>query len=64
MGFNMVAELEGTEAFRRAWEMHPDIVVTDLALPPDLHSIQAALPSYQFVIAPHQALRIKSLLSC
>ena len=33
MGFNMVAELEGTEAFRRAWEMHPDIVVTDLALP-------------------------------
>ena len=29
----MVAEPEGTEAFRRAWEMHPDIVVTDLALP-------------------------------
>jgi len=33
MGFNVVAEPEGTEAFRRAWEMHPDIVVTDLALP-------------------------------
>ena len=33
MGFDVVAERDGTEAFRRAWELHPDIIVTDLRLP-------------------------------
>ena len=33
MGFNVVAEPDGAAAFRRAWQLHPDIIVTDLALP-------------------------------
>jgi two-component system, cell cycle response regulator DivK len=33
MGFEVVAEKEGTEAFRRAWEIRPDIIVTDLPMP-------------------------------
>jgi CheY-like chemotaxis protein len=33
MGFDVVAEPDGTRAFRRAWELHPDVIVTDLRLP-------------------------------
>jgi two-component system, cell cycle response regulator DivK len=33
MGFDVVAEQDGTEAFRRAWEIHPDIIATDLPMP-------------------------------
>ena len=33
VGFEVVAEQDGADAFRLAWEIDPDIVVTDLALP-------------------------------
>ena len=33
MGFDVVAAEEGPEAFRCTWEMHPDIIVTDLPMP-------------------------------
>jgi CheY-like chemotaxis protein len=33
MGFDVVPTQDGTEAFRRAWEIHPDIIVTDLPMP-------------------------------
>jgi CheY-like chemotaxis protein len=29
-GFEVVAVADGAEAYRRAWEIHPDIIVTDL----------------------------------
>jgi two-component system, cell cycle response regulator DivK len=35
MGFEVVALPDRTEAFCRAWEIHPDIIVTDLPLPND-----------------------------
>ena len=35
MGFDVVAAQDGTEAYRRAWEIHPDIIVTDLPRPND-----------------------------
>jgi len=35
MGFEVVAARDGTEAHRRAWESHPDIIVTDLPMPND-----------------------------
>jgi two-component system, cell cycle response regulator DivK len=35
IGFEVVAVPERTEAFRRAWEIRPDIIVTDLPLPND-----------------------------
>lgn len=33
MGFDVVAAQDGTEAFRRAWEIHPDVIVADLPMP-------------------------------
>jgi CheY-like chemotaxis protein len=33
MGFDVVAAQGGTEAYRRAWDIHPDIIVTDLPRP-------------------------------
>lgn len=33
MGFDVVAAEDGTEAYRRAWEIRPDIIVTDLPMP-------------------------------
>jgi CheY-like chemotaxis protein len=33
MGFNVVPIADGTEAFPRAWEIHPDIIVLDHPLP-------------------------------
>jgi two-component system, cell cycle response regulator DivK len=33
MGFDVVAARDGDDAYKRAWEAHPDIVVTDLAMP-------------------------------
>jgi len=33
MGFEVVAAEDGTDAYRRAWEIHPDIIVTDLPMP-------------------------------
>ena len=33
MGFDVVAARDGDDAYRRAWDAHPDIVVTDLAMP-------------------------------
>ena len=33
LGFKTIAAADGAQARRRAWESHPDIVVTDLALP-------------------------------
>ena len=35
MGFDVVAAQDGTEAYRRAWDIHPDIIVTDLPRPND-----------------------------
>ena len=32
-GFEVVAVAHGPEAFNRAWEIHPDIIVTDLPMP-------------------------------
>jgi CheY-like chemotaxis protein len=32
-GFEVVAVPDGTEAVKRAWEIHPDIIVTDLPMP-------------------------------
>jgi two-component system, cell cycle response regulator DivK len=33
MGFEVVAVADCAEAYRRAWEIHPDIIVTDLPMP-------------------------------
>ena len=33
MGFDVEAAGNGTEAYRRAWEIHPDVIVTDLPMP-------------------------------
>jgi two-component system cell cycle response regulator DivK len=33
MGFDVLAEQDGTLAYRRAWEIHPDIIVADLPMP-------------------------------
>jgi CheY-like chemotaxis protein len=32
-GFEVVAVADGAEAYRHTWEIHPDIVVTDLPMP-------------------------------
>ena len=32
-GFNVVPAKNGAEAFTRAWETHPDIIVTELPMP-------------------------------
>jgi two-component system, cell cycle response regulator DivK len=32
LGFEAIEAADGEEAYRRAWDFHPDIVVTDLAL--------------------------------
>jgi two-component system chemotaxis response regulator CheY len=32
MGFDVVAASDSAEAFTRAWQVHPDIIVTELAL--------------------------------
>ena len=32
-GFEVVAVADGAEAFNRAWQIHPDIIVTDLPMP-------------------------------
>ena len=32
-GFDVVAVQDGAEACRRAWEIHPDIIVTNLPIP-------------------------------
>jgi two-component system, cell cycle response regulator DivK len=32
-GFEVIAIEDGAEAFRRAWEIHPDIILTDLPMP-------------------------------
>ena len=32
MGFDVVAASDSAEAFSRAWQVHPDIIVTELAL--------------------------------
>jgi CheY-like chemotaxis protein len=32
-GFEVVAVADGAEAYRHAWEIHPDIIVTDLPMP-------------------------------
>jgi CheY-like chemotaxis protein len=34
-GFDVVAVQDGSEAYSRAWEIHPDIIVTDLPVPSD-----------------------------
>ena len=33
VGFDVVAIQDSGEAFRRAWEIHPDIIVADLPMP-------------------------------
>jgi CheY-like chemotaxis protein len=33
MGFEVVAARDGDDPYRRAWETHPDIIVTDLPVP-------------------------------
>jgi CheY-like chemotaxis protein len=33
MGFDVVAARDEADAYRRAWELHPDIIVTDLWTP-------------------------------
>lgn len=33
MGFEVVAAQDDADAYRRAWEVHPDIIVTDLPTP-------------------------------
>jgi two-component system, cell cycle response regulator DivK len=33
MGFDVVAARDGDDAYRRAWDAHPDIVVTELVMP-------------------------------
>jgi CheY-like chemotaxis protein len=33
MGFEVIPAQDETEAYRRAWETHPDIIVTDLPIP-------------------------------
>ena len=33
MGFDVVAAQDDADAYRRAWEVHPDIIVTDLPTP-------------------------------
>jgi CheY-like chemotaxis protein len=33
MGFEVVATQDGTEAYTRASEIHPEIIVTELAMP-------------------------------
>jgi len=33
MGFDVIPTRDGTEAFRRACDLHPDIIVTDLPTP-------------------------------
>ena len=35
MGFDVIPTRDGTEASRRAWEMRPDIIVTDHPMPTD-----------------------------
>jgi two-component system phosphate regulon response regulator PhoB len=35
MGFDVIPARDRTEASRRAWESHPDIIVTDLPTPND-----------------------------
>jgi CheY-like chemotaxis protein len=35
MGFEVVAEPSLTDAFRRAWDVHPDVIVTALPMPND-----------------------------
>jgi two-component system cell cycle response regulator DivK len=35
MGFDVVAARDGDDPYRRAWETHPDIIVTDLPMPND-----------------------------
>lgn len=35
MGFDVVAARDGDDVSRRAWETHPDIIVTDLPTPSD-----------------------------
>ena len=32
-GFEVVAAQDGAEAYSRAWVIHPDIILTDLAMP-------------------------------
>ena len=32
LGFEVVAVRDGEDAYRRAWEIHPDVIVTDLAM--------------------------------
>jgi CheY-like chemotaxis protein len=32
-GFEVVAVADGNEAYQRAWEVHPDIIVTELPMP-------------------------------
>ena len=32
-GFEVVAVADGTETFRHAWQIHPDVIVTDLPMP-------------------------------
>jgi len=32
-GFEVVAVADGAQAFRHAWEIHPDIIVADLPMP-------------------------------
>jgi two-component system cell cycle response regulator DivK len=32
-GFEVTTIVDGAEAYRRAWELHPDIIVTDLPMP-------------------------------
>lgn len=33
MGFDIVAAEDGRDAYRRAWEIHPDAIVADLPMP-------------------------------
>lgn len=35
MGFDVVAARDGDDTYGRAWETHPDIIVTDLPMPND-----------------------------
>jgi two-component system, cell cycle response regulator DivK len=33
MGFDVIPAPDWTQAYRRAWEIHPDVIVTDLPIP-------------------------------
>lgn len=33
MGFDVLAAKDGAQAFTKAWEIHPDIIVTELPMP-------------------------------